>query len=73
MRKYYYYTYKGDKFYGMGLAYSDDSCFPLYKITKSLIEKNGVLTTVDFWHEISADEYENMSEWMGDKRWATIK
>ena len=46
----------------MGLAYSDDSCFPLYEITESLREKNGVLTTVDFWHEISADEYEKMSE-----------
>ena len=67
MRKYYYYTYKGDKFYRMGLAYSDDSCFPLYEITKSLIEKNGVLTTVDFWHEISADEYEKMSKLICEK------
>lgn len=62
MRKYYYYTYKGDKFYGMVVVYSDDSCFPLYEVTKSLREKNGVLTTIDFWHEISADEYENMGE-----------
>ena len=62
MRKYYYYTYKGNNFYGMGLAYSDDSCFPIYEITKSLREKNGVLTTVDFWHEISCDEYEEMLE-----------
>ena len=67
MRKYYYYTYKCDNFYGMGLAYSDDSCFQLYEITKSLREKNGVLTTVDFWHEISADEYEKMSELIGEK------
>lgn len=67
MRKYYYYTYKGNKSYGMGLAYSDDSCFPLYEITESLREKNGVLTTVDFWHEISADEYEKMSELIGEK------
>ena len=62
MRKYYYYTYKGDKFYGMGLAYSDDSCFPISEITESLREKNRVLTTVDFWHEISADEYEKMQK-----------
>ena len=67
MRKYYYYTYKCDLFYGMGLAYSDDSCFPLYEITKSR-EKNGVLKTVDFWHEISADEYEKMSELICEKR-----
>ena len=73
MRKYYYYTYKGDKVYGMGIVYSDYSCFPLYEITKSLQEKNGVLTTVDFWHEISADEYEKMYELIGDKRWMTIK
>jgi len=62
MIKYYYYTYKGEKFYGMGVTYSDNSCFPLYEITKSIQEENGVLTTVDFWHEISADEYEKMSE-----------
>ena len=68
MRKYYYYTYKCDNFYGMGLAYSDYSCFPIYEITKPLREKNGVLTTVDFWHEISSDEYEKMSELIGDKR-----
>lgn len=64
MRKYYYYTYKGDKFYGMGLAYSENGCFPIYDTTKSLREKNRVLTTVDFWHEISSDEYEKMSELM---------
>lgn len=68
MRKYYYYTYKGDKFYGMGLAYSDDSCFPIYDTTKSLREKNRVLTTVDFWHEISVDEYEKMSELIGKEK-----
>lgn len=62
MRKFYYYTYKGDKFYGMGLAYSDDSCFPISEITESLREKNGVLTTVDFWKEISSEEYEKMEE-----------
>lgn len=62
MRKFYYYTYKGDKFYGMGLAYSDNGCFPIYDTTKSLCEKNGVLTTVDFWKEISSEEYDKMSE-----------
>ena len=62
MRKFYYYTYKGDKFYGMGLTYSDDSCFPLYETTKLLREQNGVLTTVDFWKEISSEEYDKMKE-----------
>lgn len=62
MRKFYYYTYKGGNFYGMGLVYSDGSCFPIYDITKSLREKNGVLTTVDFWKEISSEEYEKMEE-----------
>ena len=67
MRKYYYYTYKGDKFYGHGVTYSDEAGFPISEITESLREKNGVLTTVDFWHEISADEYEKMSELIGEK------
>lgn len=62
MRKFYYYTYKGDKFYGMGLVYSDDICFPISEITESLLKKNGVLTTVDFWKEISSEEYEKMEE-----------
>lgn len=62
-----YYTYKGDKFYGHGVTYSDEAGFPISKITESLREKNGVLTTVDFWHEISADEYEKMSELIGEK------
>ena len=68
MRKYYYYTYKGDKFYGMGVTYSDNSCFPIYETTKSLLKKNGELTAVDFWHEISVDEYEKMSELIGDEK-----
>ena len=43
MRKYYYYTYKGDKVYGMGVVYSDNSCFPISKITESLREKTEFL------------------------------
>ena len=67
MRKYYYYTYKGDKFYGHGVTYSDEAGFSISEITESLRAKNGVLTTVDFWHEISADEYENMSELINEQ------
>ena len=68
MRKYYYYTYKGGKFYGHGVTYSDEAGFPISEITESLRAKNGVLTTVDFWHEISAGEYEKMSELIGEER-----
>ena len=49
------------------MTYSDEAGFPISEITESLREKNGVLTTVDFWHEISADEYEKMSELIGEK------
>ena len=60
MRKYYYYTYKGDKFYGHGV-------FPISAVVEGLKERNNVLVIVDFWHEISADEYEKMSELIGEQ------
>ena len=65
MRKYYYYTYKGDKFYGHGVTYSDEAGFPISAVVEGLKERNNVLVIVDFWHEISADEYERLSETIG--------
>lgn len=62
MKKYYYYTYKGDKFYGMGITCSESGCFPISETIKFLQEKNKVFITVDFWEEISYNEYKNMSK-----------
>ena len=36
MRKYYYYTYKGDKFYGHGVTYSDEAGFPISAVVEEL-------------------------------------
>lgn len=60
MRKYYYYTYKGDKFYGMGVVYSDDSCFPIYQTVIGLCKRFGESIIIDFWKEISKDEFDNL-------------
>ena len=60
MRKYYYYTYKGDKFYGMGVVYSDDSCFPIYQTVIELRKRFGESIIIDFWKEISKYEFDNL-------------
>ena len=60
MRKFYYYTYKSDKFYGMGVVYSDDSCFPIYQTVIGLRKRFGESIIIDFWKEISKYEFDNL-------------
>lgn len=67
MRKYYYYYYRYDKGFGCGLCYSDDSCFPLYQSIEYIRTTVNDSATILFWHEISVDEYENMSKLIGEK------
>lgn len=64
MRKFYYYIYRNQKSYGIGVAHSDRSCFPLYETMIELRKRFGESTIVDFWKEISKDEFENLKDYI---------
>lgn len=50
MRKYYYFVFN----HGVGVAYTDNGCFPLYDLTMKLVEQCGDKNLfISFWHEIS--------------------
>lgn len=62
MRKYYYYSYTAnDKFY-KGVRCSESGRFDIVRVLNELKETYKCDCHVNFWHEISSDEYKELME-----------
>lgn len=67
MRRYWYYTMKTSKGEVWNVCYTENGCFPLYEeISKwSKLYPLGVI--INFWKEISSEQYEKLSKYFGNQ------
>lgn len=62
MRKYYYFVYRVNRNFAIGICYSDSGEFELADVMDDLRVQYGKWCSIHFWHEISCVQYEKLSE-----------
>lgn len=67
MRKYWYYTYKTLEGIGSDICSSDCGEFDLVKESKYIVRKWKEPCVITYWHEISANQYQKMKEYLENR------
>lgn len=62
MRKYYYYTYTANDKIHKGVRCSENGRFDIVRVLNELKETYNCDCHVNFWHEISSDEYKQLMD-----------